>query len=72
MWQTLIVVLVVGLAALWLARRLWRAVQGRGPACGCGGDADPEAIQGCSCGSCPAAQEGAPPPSGCPSRGLGK
>ncbi|MFH1036367.1 MAG: FeoB-associated Cys-rich membrane protein [Pseudomonadota bacterium] len=72
MWQTLIVVVVVGVAALWLARRMWRTVEGKGPACGCGDDGGGQPPGGCSCGSCPGAQTGAPPPEGCPSCGQDK
>jgi hypothetical protein len=72
MWQTLIVVVVVGAAGLWLARRLWRTMSGQGPSCGCGDGSGEQAPTGCSCGSCPAAQAGAPPEQGCPNCGPGK
>jgi len=45
-WQTVLIVLVVALAAGWLAGRVWR---GRGlvraPACGCGCCAEAEACR---------------------------
>jgi hypothetical protein len=65
MWQTLIVVALVGAAGLWLARRFWRTFSGQGPACGCGGGG--EAAPGC----CESGDGGGQPPAcacaGCPS-----
>lgn len=68
MWETLTVVVIVGAAALWLARRIWRTVSGQAPACGCGdGGAGP--AEGCACGGCPSAPTGSSPQSGCPACG---
>lgn len=39
MWQGIIVAVVVGLAALWVGRRLWRTMRGaqdQNAGCGCG------------------------------------
>ena len=44
MWQGLIAMVIVALAAAWLGRRLYRSLRGREAAC-CGGEADPD--QGC-------------------------
>ena len=35
MWQTVITVLVVVLAILWLGRRFWRKFRGQEPTCAC-------------------------------------
>ncbi|CAO0820419.1 hypothetical protein DFAR_1550004 [Desulfarculales bacterium] len=54
MWQTLTVVLVVGVAALWLARCTWCTFSGQAPACSCG-----DTSEDSSCG-CPSLGQLAP------------
>lgn len=72
MWETLTVVVIVGAAALWLARRMWRTVSGRTPGCGCGEGGEGQAGGGCACGGCPSAPAGSSPEPGCPACGAGK
>ncbi|MBI5522384.1 MAG: hypothetical protein HY910_07130 [Desulfarculus sp.] len=72
MWETLSVVVIVGAAALWLARRVWRTVSGQAPACGCEGGDGGQAAGGRACGGCPSAPAGTPPQTGCPACGAGK
>ncbi|MCB2192420.1 MAG: FeoB-associated Cys-rich membrane protein [Deltaproteobacteria bacterium] len=61
MWQIVIVAIVVGLAALWVGRRLWRtmrAAKDQNAGCGCGGAGSchqPQPLEGPeppACGSC--------------------
>ncbi|MBI4800068.1 MAG: hypothetical protein HY794_15335 [Desulfarculus sp.] len=72
MWETLLVVVIVGAAALWLARRMWKTMTGQAPACGCGEGGESQAGGGCACGGCPSAPAGTPPQAGCPACGAGK
>ncbi len=44
MWQTVVVVAIVALAAYLVGRRFWRGLTGKGPAC-CGG---PDQAGGCT------------------------
>lgn len=64
MWQTVITVLIVTVAAAWVGRRFYRSLRGRGPTC-CG-----DAPGGGSCAGCgPAPPQGLDtlaPPQACP------
>ncbi|MCA1906590.1 MAG: hypothetical protein LDL11_08380 [Desulfarculus sp.] len=44
MWQTVLAVVIVAVAAYFVGRRFWWGVSGQGPACGCG----PDKTGGCS------------------------
>jgi|GEM_PF-3548997 len=58
MWQTIIVLVLVGLAALYVAQRIWRTVKARsGPACGCAGPGAPQS----EIGRAPGNDKPAPP-----------
>ncbi|BEQ16157.1 FeoB-associated Cys-rich membrane protein [Desulfoferula mesophila] len=52
MWQAIVVAIVVGLAALWVGRRLWRSMraagdQSAGCGCGCSGPChQPQPLEG--------------------------